>query len=103
MLWGVALWTLQSGALPIDRAGIFLGAGFVLGVVRSATGSVWASIGLHVAFQVMAQLLLSTDRAPAFTIDNAPLLTLVAIGIVPFATAAILAEAAAARRQPETA
>jgi membrane protease YdiL (CAAX protease family) len=99
MLWGAALWTVQTGSLPLDRVGIFLGAGFVLGLVRAATGSVWGSIGLHVAFQVVAQLLLSTDRAPAFAIGDAATLTLIAIGIVPFAAAAMLVETFAARRR----
>lgn len=47
--------------MPVDRLVIFISVGFVLGLVRVVTGSVWAAIGLHTAFQTVAQLLLNQD------------------------------------------
>ena len=60
--WGAALWTIAVGTVPIDRIAMFFFMGLVLGMLRVVSGSVWASIGLHVAFQSVAQLLLNGPR-----------------------------------------
>lgn len=90
-LWGAALWTLTTGTMAFDRLAMFFFIALVLGIVRGTTGSVWTSIGLHTAFQTVAQLLLNTARGH-FSIEGADMLQLVAIGIVPFSLAAIIVE-----------
>lgn len=68
MLWAFALvWLLQtlgvgaSWSIDIDRAILFLTFGISLALVRLWTGSLWGSIGYHLAFQVVMGLL-SLDR-----------------------------------------
>lgn len=90
-LWGAALWTIAAGAIAFDRLAMFFFIGLVLGIVRGTTGSVWTSIGLHVAFQTVAQLLLNTGRGH-FAIEGADMLQFVALGVVPFSLAAIIVE-----------
>ncbi len=70
---------------------MFLFVGLVLGLVRGATGSVWTSIGLHVAFRTVAQLILSTERRH-FRIEETDTLQLIALGIVPFSLAVLIVE-----------
>ena len=90
-LWGAALWTLASGAIAFDRLVMFFFIALVLGMVRGITGSVWTSIGLHVGFQTVAQLLLNTERGH-FAVEGVDMLQLVALGVVPFSLAAIVVE-----------
>lgn len=60
-IFGTAIWVVGSGWQVIDeRFWIFLGVGIVTGLIRLVAGSVWASIGFHWAFQVVAQSLLGT-------------------------------------------
>ncbi|AEQ51777.1 CPBP family intramembrane glutamic endopeptidase [Pelagibacterium halotolerans] len=87
--WGAALWTIAAGTVPIERIVMFFFMGLVLGMVRVVTGSVWASIGLHVAFQTVAQLLLNETRGH-FTIAGADMFQLVALGVVPFSLAVMI-------------
>jgi membrane protease YdiL (CAAX protease family) len=86
-----ALWTIAVGTVPIDRIAMFFFMGLVLGMLRVVTGSVWASIGLHAAFQSVAQLLLNGPRGH-FAITGVETLQLVALGIVPFSLAVSIAE-----------
>lgn len=90
-LWGAALWTITTGAGAPDRLVMFFFIALVLGMVRAATGSVWTSIGLHVAFQTVAQLLLNTERGH-FSVEGVAMLQLVAIGVVPFSLAVLVVE-----------
>ncbi|MFY0663142.1 MAG: CPBP family intramembrane metalloprotease [Natronospirillum sp.] len=90
-LWGATLWTFTTGALAVDRLVMFFFVSIVLGMVRSATGSVWTSIGLHVGFQTVAQLVLSSERSH-FLVEGVELLQLVALGIVPFSLAVLVVE-----------
>lgn len=82
-LFGAALWIILSGGISPAHALMFLVVGAVLGVVRMVTGSVWGPIGLHVAFQTAAQLLLNEQRGH-FVLDNPDLFQLFVIGIIPF-------------------
>jgi hypothetical protein len=95
-LWGTILWAIRLDTLPFDRLMLFTSIGFVLGLVRVVTGSVWASIGLHTAFQTVAQLLLNEERGH-FAITGTDTLEIVALGIVPFALATMIAERASRR------
>jgi len=89
--WGVALWLLTAGGIEPLHASLFYVMGAVLGMLRIITGSVWTGIGFHVAFQTVAQLLLSTDRGH-FAIDNPGWLQFIALGAVPFSLAIPIVE-----------
>lgn len=85
------LFTLLAGALrqnwnPLDLS-LFLAMGIGFGYLRMITGSVWMSIGFHTAFQTGAQLVL-THAAVDFAGDTGA--AMLALGSIPFATAAIL-------------
>ena len=80
VVWGL----LNGGPNSLDRSLLFFVAGIVLGVFRVVTGSIWASIGFHLAFQTVAQLFGSIGDQ--FTVTESEALTLVAFGILPFAT-----------------
>lgn len=57
-LLGTALWVVGSGwGVLAERAGIFFGMGIVLGLIRIESRSVWACVGFHLGFQVVAQTL----------------------------------------------
>lgn len=88
-LWGAALWTIGTGTPALDRLVLFTAIGVVLGLVRVVTGSVWATIGLHTAFQTVAQLLLNDARGH-FAVEGGEAMQLVALGIMPFALATTL-------------
>lgn len=89
--WGGVLWIIALGGVPMDRIVMFFFMGLVLGMVRVVTGSVWASIGLHVAFQTVAQLLLNETRGH-FALAGTDMLQLVALGVVPFSLAVMISE-----------
>ncbi len=58
--FGTALWVATEGwGVLLDRSLLFLGMGVVTGCVRLISGSVWATVGWHLAFQVVMQLALS--------------------------------------------
>lgn len=61
-VFGGLLWGIAAGpeAVP-GRLALFFGMAVVLGLLRLMTGSVWTCVGFHLAFQTVAQLLLS-DR-----------------------------------------
>lgn len=67
-LWGAAITAAGSG----ERIIVFFTFSLILGMLRAVTGSIWAGIGFHTAFQWIAQLLIPattegylqfTDRA----------------------------------------
>lgn len=77
---------LRGDINPLDVS-LFAAMGFVLGYVRHVTGSVWTGVGIHVAFQTAAQLVL-TQRVIEF--GGPPELAMLALGAVPFTAVAIL-------------
>lgn len=81
--WGAALWLISSGGIDILHASMFYVMAAILGVVRIITGSVWTGIGIHLAFQTMAQLLLNTERGH-FSVEGELWLQVIALGMVPF-------------------
>src|SRR5690606_30846634 len=92
MLWAFALVALLQAmgvgsdwSTDIDRAILFLSFGVSLALVRLWTGSLWGSIGYHLAFQVTMGLL-SLDRLVIIRVDSSDLssvgITLWAFGIV---------------------
>lgn len=88
-LWGGLLSLYHSGTLHVERLVIFVSVALVLGFVRVVANSVWAAIGLHTAFQTVAQLLLNEERGH-FAISGSASLELIALGILPLALATTL-------------
>jgi membrane protease YdiL (CAAX protease family) len=81
--FGVSLWLITSGGIDPLHASMFYVLGAITGMLRIMTGSVWTGIGLHLAFQTVAQLLLNTERGH-FAVDGVVWLQVVALGAVPF-------------------
>lgn len=80
MLFGTALWVTTEGwGVVAERAPLFLVMAVVIGVIRVLTGNLWACIGYHLAFQVVAQLLLGSRYAD-IQIQREETFTLVAFG-----------------------
>jgi len=77
---------LRGGANPLDVS-LFAAMGFVLGNVRLVAGSVWAAVGIHVAFQTASQLVFTHS---VIKFDGSQALAMLALGGVPFTVAAIL-------------
>ena len=81
--WGVALWLITGGGIDVAHASMLYVMGAILGAVRIMSGSVWIGIGVHVAFQTTAQLLLNAERGH-FAIEGAMWLQFIALGALPF-------------------
>ncbi|MBE1875470.1 CPBP family intramembrane glutamic endopeptidase [Myceligenerans pegani] len=84
------LFTLFAGLLrqhwdPMDLS-LFLAMGIGFGYLRMITGSVWMPIGFHTAFQTGSQLVLTHD---AVEFAGGQTASMLALGAVPFAVAAI--------------
>ncbi|MEK8105167.1 CPBP family intramembrane glutamic endopeptidase [Micromonospora sp. M12] len=69
---------LVGAARSFDRIALFLVFALLLGAFRVATGDIWAGIGLHVAFQTVAQLF--GDVGAVFDVVGADVLGVVAMG-----------------------
>ncbi|MFW6078162.1 MAG: CPBP family intramembrane glutamic endopeptidase [Gemmatimonadota bacterium] len=85
MLWAFTLVALldvvgvgTGWSITLDRAILFLTFGISLALLRLWTGSLWASIGFHLAFQV-GMGLLSLDR---LTVVSVPSSDIGSVGIV---------------------
>jgi len=104
---GTALWVVTEGwGVLLDRLVLFAGMGVVTGCVRLISGSVWATVGWHLAFQVAMQLVLSSQYLDV-TVSNGTTFV-VATAVVACATSTTIAgllwsgEENWARREPET-
>jgi uncharacterized protein len=84
-LWGV----LAGAAGTVDRIVLFAGFALVLGIIRARTGTVWTTVGFHLAFQTVAQVTSPVETVLAVT----DLLTLQAIAFVllPFVLGPLIA------------
>ncbi len=80
-LWGA----VNGGANSMSRIALFFAFSLVTGLLRAVTGSVWTSIGFHLAFQTAAQLFGSVGGQ--FELTSPSALTVVAFGALPFAAA----------------
>lgn len=68
--FGLVLWVSTEGwGVFIERAAMFFFMGLVLGSLRVISGSLWACMGFHVAFQVVMQLVLGSSYAD-ITVDS---------------------------------
>ncbi|MFC7549946.1 type II CAAX prenyl endopeptidase Rce1 family protein [Plantactinospora sp. GCM10030261] len=74
---------LIGAASTIDRILLLFVFALLLGGFRVATGDIWAGLGFHLAFQVVAQLFLG--EGAAFDVDGVGVLSVVAFGALPFA------------------
>jgi membrane protease YdiL (CAAX protease family) len=81
-LWG----TINGGDTSPARSALFFAFGVTLGLLRSATGGIWAPIGFHLAFQTLAQLFGTVGGQ--IELSSPGLITIVAFGALPFAAAA---------------
>lgn len=73
---------LRGGAVdPIDLS-LFAAMGVGLGYLRMVTGSVWTTVGFHLAFQTVSQLIFSHE---VVSFPGTQLQAMVALGMVPFA------------------
>ncbi|KIH96800.1 CAAX protease [Streptomonospora alba] len=80
--FGLALWIPEAGwAVIPERLPMFLGMGVVLGCIRLMTQNVWACVGFHLAFQVVAQALLNGNL---FTIQGDRELLMLTAFLSPF-------------------
>ncbi|MBL3682394.1 CPBP family intramembrane glutamic endopeptidase [Leucobacter aridicollis] len=79
---------------PTDLS-LFLAMGVGFGYLRMITGSFWASIGFHAAFQTGSQLVLSHSVIEFF---GGVGLAMLALGMIPFTVAAIVVSSAGVPR-----
>ncbi|MBM2622786.1 CPBP family intramembrane metalloprotease [Actinoplanes sp. LDG1-06] len=93
-LFGVII----GAAGSVDRVVLFFGFAVVQGFIRQVTGSLWAPIGFHVAFQACEQLV--GDAWNRFVVDDLALLQQFALGLIPLATAVGVIQLLQRRRTP---
>lgn len=80
-LFGTSLWVLAEGwGLLTQQLVLFFAMGLVAGTIRLVTGNVWASVGFHLVFQVVAQGL---TGGYLFAVDGLEVLT-AAVFLSPF-------------------
>ncbi|MBD8062421.1 CPBP family intramembrane glutamic endopeptidase [Oceanitalea stevensii] len=90
MLFGTALWVITEGwGVLLERLVLFLGMGVVVGCIRLISGSVWATVGWHLAFQVVMQLVVSGQYLEVTVSDET--VFVVATAVVAFATSPTVA------------
>ncbi|TDO32269.1 CPBP family intramembrane glutamic endopeptidase [Paractinoplanes brasiliensis] len=89
---------LIGAAGSLGRVVLFFGFAIVQGFIRQATGSVWAPVGFHVAFQTAEQIAGSSWNR--FTVNDLALLQEVALGLVPLALGVAVVHLLLRRRRP---
>nr|NLD41138.1 CPBP family intramembrane metalloprotease [Actinomycetales bacterium] len=88
--FGTFLWVVTAGwGVFVERLMLFFGMGVVLGCIRHISGSLWAAIGFHLAFQVVMQAALG-GRYLAVSVSNPQVFT-IATAVVAFVAATALA------------
>jgi membrane protease YdiL (CAAX protease family) len=80
-----------GAAVTAERALMFFLMSISLGYVRQITGTVYATIGVHAVFQLLAQWLLGDQWATLGVTDPGQWFALVALGLVPLALAPTIA------------
>ncbi len=78
MLWGLA----NGGENSLERSMLFFSFAGVVGIFRAVTGSVWAAIGFHLAFQTVAQLFGTVGGQ--FIVSAPQTLMVFAFAVLPF-------------------
>lgn len=88
--FGTALWVITHGwGVFLERSVLFFAMAVVVGCIRLISGSLWAAIGFHLAFQVVMQLFLSAQYVD-IEISNDAVFTL-ATAVVAFCAATTVA------------
>jgi membrane protease YdiL (CAAX protease family) len=85
-----AFGAIVGAALTLDRAVTFF-LSVSLGYLRQVTGTVYATIGFHAVFQLMAQWLLGERWGALSVTDTEQWFSLLALGLAPFALAPAVA------------
>jgi len=78
-LFGIAV----GAAGTVDRIALFFAFAGVQGIIRVVTGSIWAPIGFHLAFQTPEQIF--GPHWDRFTVNDVALLQQIALGLIPLA------------------
>lgn len=90
-VFGTALWVIAEGwDVFVGRSILFFVMGLVIGSLRVISGSVWAGMGFHVAFQVAMQLFLSSSYVD-ITVNDADVFTMSTAGLAFIAAAGVAA------------
>lgn len=85
--FGTILWVATAGwGVLGERLVLFAGMAVVAGCIRLVSGSVWATVGWHLAFQTVTQLFLS-GRYLEVSVSDTTVFTLVT-AVAAFATSA---------------
>jgi membrane protease YdiL (CAAX protease family) len=92
-LWGAAI----AAAGSVDRVVLFFTFSVALGILRVISGNLWATIGFHLAFQWVTQLV-SAVREGSLQIAEQPTLELVVIWFFPIVLGSIALIAASVVR-----
>ena len=92
-LWGAAI----GAAGSVDRVVLFFTFSVALGILRVISGNLWATIGFHLAFQWVTQLV-SAVREGSLQIAEQPTLELVVFWFFPIVLGSIALIAASAVR-----
>jgi membrane protease YdiL (CAAX protease family) len=94
-----AFGTVIGAAGTLDRVLLFFVFSLSLGVLRHVTGTVFATIGFHALFQLLAQWSLGEQWSALTLDDRQGWFALVALGLAPFAFAPVVARAVVRRRR----
>jgi membrane protease YdiL (CAAX protease family) len=93
-VFGVAV----GAATSADRIVLFLAFAVVQGTIRAVTGTLWAPVGFHLAFQTSEQF--AGPHWNRLTADDPALLQQVALGLVPLALGVTVIRLLTRRRTP---
>jgi membrane protease YdiL (CAAX protease family) len=86
-----AFGVIVGAAVTLDRILLFFVFSISLGYLRHVTGTVFATIGFHAVFQMLAQWSLGEQWRTLSVTDPGEWFALVALGIAPFALAPAVA------------
>jgi membrane protease YdiL (CAAX protease family) len=86
-----AFGAIVGAALTLDRVVLFFLFSISLGYLRQVTGTVYATIGFHAVFQLMAQWLLGDQWGALGVTDPEQWFSLLALGLAPFLLAPAVA------------
>jgi membrane protease YdiL (CAAX protease family) len=93
-----AFGVLVGAAGSVDRVVLFFTFSLTLGALRAVTGSLWAPIGFHLAFQTVAQLTGAVTRDGALLVEGFPDLQFVAFWLLPIVGGGLVLAVIGARR-----
>jgi membrane protease YdiL (CAAX protease family) len=93
-----AFGVLIGAAGSVDRIVLFFTFSLTLGALRAVTGSLWAPIGFHLAFQYVTQLAAAATRDGALLVEGFPDLQFVAFWLLPIVGGGLVLAVLGARR-----